>query len=152
MNSVLGTSVAGDAAGVVLRIGVHWGELDSFAHVNNARYFTWFESARIELFRRVGLAQAPGRALSPILARTSCDFLRQVRWPAEIEVRVEVPRLGRTSFTTSYEAVQVDLPEPALVARAEGIIVLVDGAGRPAPIPDELRVALAAYGSVLPPA
>lgn len=146
MSASLGPAVVGEEAGVVIRVGVHWGELDSFGHVNNARYFTWFESARIALFQRVGLARAAGHALAPILARTSCDFLRQVRWPAEVEVRVEVTRLGRTSFTTTYEAVQIDLPEPVVVARGEGVLVLVDSEGRPTTVPDELRAALARFG------
>jgi acyl-CoA thioester hydrolase len=116
--------------------------------VNNARYFTWFETARIELFRRVGLARTAGHALSPILARATCDFLRPVLWPAEVEVRVTVPRVGRTSFTTVYEAVQVDLPEPVVVARGEGVIVLVDAHGRPTPVPEDLKAAMLALAGI----
>lgn len=39
---------------VVVRIPVLWGDMDALGHVNNARYFAWFESARIALFERVG--------------------------------------------------------------------------------------------------
>jgi acyl-CoA thioesterase FadM len=61
---------------------------------------------------------------------------------------VTVPRFGRTSFTTVYEAVQVDCPEPVVVARGEGIVVLVDAEGRPTPVPDALREAMLVLAGV----
>lgn len=132
-----------------IRFDLHWAELDAFGHVNNARFFTWFESARMALFERVGLALVAGEDHAPILARATCDFLAPVHWPATIEVAVTVPRLGRTSFVTTYEATRVDLAPTQVVARGEGVIVLVDRNGRPTPLPAALRVAL---GEPAPPA
>jgi len=45
---------------VVVALPVQWGDMDALSHVNNARYFTWFEGARIALFRRVGLLAGDG--------------------------------------------------------------------------------------------
>ncbi len=146
MSTVVGMRAGGGPGPLTIRVGVHWAELDSFGHVNNSRYFTWFESARMALFERIGLPLVAGADHAPILARATCDFLRPVHWPADIEVRVTVPRLGNTSFTTAYEAVRVDLAEPETVAKGEGIVVLVDAEGRPLPLPPTLRQALAAHG------
>lgn len=146
MSTTVGMHAGRGHGPLTIRVGVHWAELDSFGHVNNSRYFTWFESARMALFERIGLPLVAGADHAPILARATCDFLRPVHWPAEIEVRVTVPRLGNTSFTTAYEAVRVDLAEPETVAKGEGIVVLVDAEGRPLQLPQTLREALAAHG------
>ena len=61
---------------VLVMFPVHWGEMDALGHVNNARYFTWFESARIALFGQIGvLATREATGIGPILATTTCDFL-----------------------------------------------------------------------------
>ena len=43
-----------DPAPVALRLLVEWGEMDAYGHVNNTVYLRWFESARMEYFRRIG--------------------------------------------------------------------------------------------------
>lgn len=127
---------------VVVRFPVHWGELDALGHVNNGRYFTWFETARMELFRRVGLEFSGTPAVGPILAHTSCDFLAPVRHPAEILAGAGIGKLGNTSFTMRFGVALADAPE-RLVARGEGVIVLIDyGTGAKVSIPGDLRARL----------
>ncbi len=38
---------------MVLELPVLWGDMDALRHVNNARYFAWFEAARIAYFDRM---------------------------------------------------------------------------------------------------
>ena len=40
---------------VQLALPVQWADVDAAAHVNNLTYLRWAESARIELFTRIGL-------------------------------------------------------------------------------------------------
>jgi acyl-CoA thioester hydrolase len=111
---------------VVVRVPVQWGDMDALGHVNNARYFTWFESARIALFERVGLASTGVPEVGPILAHTRCDFLAPVRYPAEVLAGARVDWLGTTSFTMGYGVALADSPPGELVARGEGVVVLID--------------------------
>ena len=51
------------------RLAVRWGDLDALNHVNNSRYFTYMEQARIESFEVLGYpirprARCPSRRLS----------------------------------------------------------------------------------------
>ena len=39
---------------VVLDVCVAWGDMDALGHVNNARYFSYFESARLAYFDQIG--------------------------------------------------------------------------------------------------
>jgi acyl-CoA thioester hydrolase len=129
---------------VTVAFAVHWGDMDALGHVNNARYFTWFESARIALFERVGLVAVGTPAVGPILASTRCDFLAPVRYPAELVAGTRIERLGNTSFTMGYGVAH--RAEPGrLVARGEGVVVLIDyTSGAKVPIPEELRARLEA--------
>ncbi len=73
---------------LTVSIVVQWSEMDALGHVNNARFFTWFESARIAMFQRIGVATSGLSAIGPILATTTCDFLRTVVYPATVRVGV----------------------------------------------------------------
>ncbi len=129
---------------IVVRFPVHWAELDALGHVNNARYFTWFETARMELFERVGLDFEGTPAVGPILAHTRCDFLAPVRYPAEILAGARIEGLGNTSFTMEFGVALAASPD-RLVARGQGVIVLIDYAsGAKVTIPQPLREELEA--------
>lgn len=63
---------------VVTSITVAWGDMDAFGHVNNTRYFGYFETARIAYFAHLGLLD---QTVGPILASTSCRFRAPVTFP-----------------------------------------------------------------------
>ena len=131
---------------VVVRVPVQWGDMDALGHVNNAVYFTWFESARIALFERVGLAITGVPEVGPILAHTRCDFLAPVRYPGEVLAGTRIERLGTTSFTMEYEAALAGEPERP-VARGQGVVVLIDYRdGSKVELSASLRDALSALG------
>ena len=104
---------------VTVSFPVHWAEMDAMGHVNHARYFTWFESARIALFARIGVAADKPRDVGPILAMASCDFIRPVVYPATVVVGSRILKVGRTSITMEYAAWLVGRARsaPAPVAR-----------------------------------
>jgi acyl-CoA thioester hydrolase len=123
----------------VERISVRWGDMDSMGHVNNARYFTYCESARMAYFRAVRMDEhTVGGRFGPALAAASLNFRRQVRYPAEIEVATRVVEIGRSSFKMEYVLIQAGQGER--VADGTGVVVWTDyGTGRSAPLPDGLR-------------
>ncbi len=127
---------------VVIRFPLHWGEMDALGHVNNARFFAWFESARIALFSRVGIMTDKPRDVGPILATTGCDFLVPVVYPGDIRVGARVAKVGTTSITIEYAVVRDDAPE-RLCARGSSVVVLIDyKSGAKVPVPDDVRAAI----------
>jgi acyl-CoA thioester hydrolase len=131
-------------------VRVRWADVDSMGHVNNAKYFTYCESARMSYFAAVGLeAFRQGGRFGPALAAANLNFRRQVRYPAELEVRTRVSKLGRTSFTMEYEIVAAGSGER--VADGAGVVVWVDyPSGLPEPLPEGLRAAIRAYAGPEP--
>lgn len=128
---------------VRIEVKVAWGEMDAFAHVNNANYLRWFESARIAYFERVSVSIGAKDASPwvPILARATIDFRRPVTYPDTVTVEASVRSFGTTSFTMAYRATSA--AQQAVVAEGEAVVVLLEPAsGRKTPIPPELRAAI----------
>jgi len=129
-------------------IAVRWGDMDSMGHVNNAKYFTYCESARMSYFRAVGMDDhREGGRFGPALAAAHLNFRRQVRYPAELAVVTRVSEIGRTSFRMEYEIVPAGPTGSDAggerVADGFGVIVWVDyEVGRPTPLPEGLRAAI----------
>src|ERR1700723_3482018 len=60
---------------VVVELPVAWGEMDFYRHVNNTVYFRYFESARLEYFRRLGWFEYEEQTgVGPILQAASARF------------------------------------------------------------------------------
>jgi acyl-CoA thioester hydrolase len=124
---------------VVVELPVVWGEMDSYRHVNNVVYFRYFESARLEYFRRMDwfeYEQANG--IGPILAATQARFRKPLAYPDTISVAARVTALAEDRFTMEYRLVSQRLA--AVAAEGEGTIVAYHyREGKKVPLPDELR-------------
>ena len=131
---------------LLTRFPVHWGELDLYGHVNNTRFFVWFETARMAWFQAVGLLEGAGRpeGMGPILASTQADFLRPVRFPADLVVGARCSRMGNTSFVLEYAVALADAADEP-VARGSSVVVLIDySTGATVRVPDALRASITA--------
>jgi acyl-CoA thioester hydrolase len=139
---------ATESAGVGMRIVVAWGDMDALGHVNNTVYLRWFESARIAWWEKVAPAARPlAEGIGPILARTTIDYRRPVRYPDTVEVRVTARRIGGKSATLWYE-VTSSAQDQAVVAEGETVIVMYDyRSGTTVPIDDTLRDAMQRGGT-----
>ncbi len=122
------------------RLEVRFRDCDPLGHANHAAYFTYLEQTRLHHWRALGIDP---RRSSPgvILARAECDFEAQASYGDELEVRLRVAAVGRTSFTYEYEVVKVATGER--VASARSVQVCFDYATqRPVEIPAGLRAQL----------
>jgi acyl-CoA thioester hydrolase len=127
---------------VTVEFPIHWGEMDAFGHVNNARFFTWFESSRIAFFRAAGITMQPREGVAPILAAAHCDYLEPVVFPVRLVVGARASKLGNTSITLEHGVWPVG--EPArLFARGTSVVVLLNYAtGEKVRLPDLVRTAI----------
>jgi acyl-CoA thioester hydrolase len=123
-------------------LDVAWGEMDALAHVNNVRYIAWAETARIALFRQLGMATLPEDPLGPILARIECDYLEPVEYPGRVTVGIRAERVGHSSITLEHEIWHAGAPE-RVVARGKAVVVLINYATQEkVRVPDAVRAAL----------
>lgn len=93
-----------------VRVQVRFRDCDPYGHVNNAVYLTYLENARFALWRAQDVRGV-------ILARAEVDFRAQATYGDELEVRVRLEGLGRSSFRYDYEVVDVSTQRVVLNAR-----------------------------------
>ena len=120
-------------------VSVRWGDMDTLGHVNNAKYFTYCESARMRYFELLDLLSfRTHERQGPGVVSATCNFRQQVHYPAELEVGARVTEIRNRSFTLAYEIYRKASDE--LVADGTSVVVWVDYTeGRAIPLPDELK-------------
>jgi len=130
----------------IMRQAIRWGDMDAFGHVNNTVYFRYMESARIAF-----LEQAAGdldvQGQGPVIVTAYCTFLKQLKYPGDIEIRSYAGPGGRSSFELTHEIRMVDADGNADVVYAEGggKVVWVDfAAEKSVPLPESLKALLPA--------
>ncbi len=106
-------------------LSVRWSDQDPLGHVNNSKYFVYFEAARLGFFQQSGLwSTGQTGTEGPILARISCNFLRQLGCPADLEIGTRVSRIGGKSFGLEQAIFLAGESDP--VADGESVVVWFD--------------------------
>lgn len=129
----------------VLTFQLSWGDMDAFGHVNNTRYFRYFEDARINWFERSGLMAERGEwsgEVAPVLASTSCKFRRPLVYPERLAAGTRVGDVGTYRFVLEHAVATIDDGEVAARGEAE-VVPFHHEAGHKVEIPDRWRSALA---------
>jgi acyl-CoA thioester hydrolase len=128
----------------VVPISVRFRDIDAMGHVNNAVFFTYLETARVDYMRDV-VFQFEGRDLTQvglILAQISCQFQAPIFYGQLVEVGTRVVEMRNSSFIIEHR-IEAD---GQLAALAEAVVVHYDyQAGRSVRIPDEIRARVEAF-------
>ncbi|MBW3695977.1 acyl-CoA thioesterase [Vibrio sp. T187] len=91
---------------VITEIPVAWGEMDALNHVNNAVYFRYFETARLDFFKRVELMEEMAiTKVGPVLGDTYCKYRLPVTYPDTLLVGSKVTDVQEDRFTMEYAIV-----------------------------------------------
>ncbi|SCL67255.1 acyl-CoA thioester hydrolase [Micromonospora citrea] len=116
----------------VYHCALRWSDLDAYGHVNNSRFLTLYEEARVALMFAGGRAWGVGSfADGVVIRRHEVDYLRPVDYAlgrasaeAAPAVRVElwVEEIRAASFTVAYELYDGDV----LASRARSVLVPFD--------------------------
>jgi acyl-CoA thioester hydrolase len=125
-----------------LSIPTRWMDNDSYGHVNNVTYYSYFDTAVNEhLIRAGGLDIRDGRAVG-LVVETQCRYHQSLTFPDQLDTGLRVARLGTSSVT--YEIGIFRCGENAAAASGRFVHVWVDRATqRPIPVPPAIRDALA---------
>jgi YbgC/YbaW family acyl-CoA thioester hydrolase len=124
-------------------LSVRWRDLDAFNHVNNSKYLSYLEEARLRW-----MVTLPGNGMdehvAPVVAAAHLNYRRPIEWPNEIDVELFVERLGNTSLTIGHRIVGVH-DESALYCDGNVVLVWIHrDTGQPAALPEPVRSACSA--------
>ncbi len=112
-------------------------ECDAYGHMNEAAYLQLFERARWEaLARGPGLDLFRRHGVWPAARRATAEYLLPA-FPGDVlRVEMETEKLGRTSLELHQRATRIK--DEAVVAELQIVFVMIDGEGKPTPIPLEI--------------
>jgi len=123
---------------VVVEWPVAWRDMDVLQHVNNVKYFEYFEHARIVYGEKCGtVAHGYRTGIGPILADIRIKFLKPLYYPDTVSLATGISRIEKTQYQMKFAV--VSHAQKALVAVGECLNVFFDyNRGRRADIPAEL--------------
>lgn len=106
-------------------IEIRYADLDPQGHVNNARYLTYFEQARVHYLIHLGLFshQQSFLEIGIIIAEATITFKSPLYFATPARVGVRVSRLGNKSMTMEYELTD---DKDQLYATGSTVIVTFD--------------------------
>ena len=122
---------------------VRWSDMDVYGHVNNARFLTLYEEARVAMFftgaRAYGLSSFEEGI---VIARHEIDYLKPVDYGHPVRIEMWISELRAASFTVSYELFDDGVP----ASRAKSVCVPYNlAAGFPRRLTDPERDFLKPY-------
>ena len=121
------------------RLSVRFRDCDAMGHVNHAVYFTYLEQCRLTFWRT--LTGWPSPHTRVILARAECDYRAPAHFGDELEVRLNVGEIGRSSFVLVYEIAAA--ADGGVIAVGKTVMVSYDyEAAKAVPLPAETRALL----------
>ncbi len=120
-------------------IPVRFGDMDALGHVNNAKYLTYFEEARMAYYMNLFHFKADDvKSLSFILAEVNVKFKNPARAGEKLEAFIRVSEFGTKSFKMEYELVNAE--SHMLVAEGMTVQVMFDyDKGVTIPVPEEFK-------------
>jgi acyl-CoA thioester hydrolase len=123
---------------------VWFSDTDAQGIVYYGRYLPYFDHARVEYHRHLGMRSLDLDGYEFVMRATSVEYHAPARFDDLIEVFVRLSRIGRTSAT--YECAAYRMEDDALMVTAQQTVVLVDLETRRAqPIPESYRALIRAF-------
>jgi acyl-CoA thioester hydrolase len=112
---------------------IEWGDMDALGHVNNGRYFDYFQQARIEWLEGIDLDLK--QSTGPVVIQVACTFLKPIVYPARLTLNSALHSSGRSSLVIEHEIYQ----DETLMTEGMSKIVWVDYLKKQAvPLPERI--------------
>ena len=106
----------------VFPMRVRFSDVDVYGHVNNVKYFEYYQEARLAFLTSMGRAEEEGR-FAVVVARVAVDYMRPILFRSEpYTIESWVDRVGNSSFGLSAEIKDGD----TVLSRAAAVMVTFD--------------------------
>ena len=127
-------------------IQVRWVDMDALGHVNNAKYLSYLELARIDYSRTLNLWNGDLSKTGLIMARVVLDYKLPLTAGDDVHVFTRCSRLGNRSFDTEQLIVRVQDSSTQIAAQATITVVAYDyHSNQSIPISPEWRTRIGEY-------
>ncbi|MGO1118449.1 acyl-CoA thioesterase [Rhodovibrionaceae bacterium A322] len=124
-----------------LKIPTRWNDNDTYAHVNNAVYYYYFDTVINEfLINHGGLDIYKGEVIG-ITPETFCRFMDSFAFPEIVDAGLRVVRLGKSSVKYQVALYKEGAEKPAALGHFVHVFVTRESM-TPSEVPASLRQAL----------
>ncbi|WP_313706013.1 thioesterase family protein [Massilia sp.] len=125
----------------MVALPTRWMDNDSYGHVNNVNYYSFFDTAVNRYLIDRGVLDIHKDDIVGFVVETGCSYFSSISFPDLIHVGVRVAKLGNSSVRYEIALYRNDDPLPA--AAGHFVHVYVDRrSNKPVPIPDAVRAIL----------
>lgn len=126
-------------------VEARYSDLDPQWHVNNVRYLTFMEQARLKYLRQLGLWDGQDfNRLGMIVADIHIAYIAPILFEQTVRLELRVVKMGNKSFNFEYQF--ADEASGKLLAKAESVMVAYDYAGQCSiPIPPDWRAKISIF-------
>jgi acyl-CoA thioester hydrolase len=106
-------------------IQVRFADIDKLGHVNNAKYLTYFEIARMQFFEDEfkNITDLDWKTKGLILAKTEVEFLSPILLEDLVEIETYCTKIGNKSFELTYRVFKKKNNERILAAKGSSVLV-----------------------------
>jgi acyl-CoA thioester hydrolase len=123
------------------RTRVGFSDTDAQGIVYYGRYNPYFDLARVEYHRALGLLHRDAREGDFVMRANDVEYFAPARFDDELEIHCRVSRIGRTSVTFEFAAHRV--PDDTLMVTAHQTLVYIDlGERRATDVAADYRAAI----------
>jgi acyl-CoA thioester hydrolase len=119
-------------------IELRWNDLDAYRHVNNARFYAFYDTTIMRYLTVDGGFDLLDGPVVPFTVENLCRFHKSFQFPTDVECGLRTARIGTSSVR--YELGLFAQGEPSPTATGYFIDVFVAReSGTPCPIPAPIR-------------
>jgi acyl-CoA thioester hydrolase len=123
---------------------VSFSDTDAQGVVYYGRYLPYFDFARVEYHRHLGLFGLGAGEREFVVRASNVAYEAPARFDDLLEVFMRTRRIGRSSVAQEFAAYRVE--DDLLMCTAEQTLVLIEvSTRRPIAVPDDFRQAIAAF-------
>lgn len=129
-----------------MALPTRWMDNDSYGHVNNVNYYSFFDTAVNRFLIDRGVLDIHKDEVVGFVVETSCSYFSSISFPDTIHVGVRVAKLGNSSVRYELALYRNDAPLPS--AAGHFVHVYVDRTSNTSvPIPAPVREVLQALAA-----
>lgn len=110
-------------------IGTRWSDNDLYGHVNNALYYSWFDTAVNGLLIERGALDIHAGDMIGLVVETGCNYFAPLAFPEPVTAGIRVAHVGASSVRYEVGLFPADERLPC-AAKGHFIHVYVDRATR----------------------
>jgi acyl-CoA thioester hydrolase len=123
-------------------IATRWADCDPYGHVNNAQYYSFFDTALSTMIIARGVIRSPLGNSIGLCVESQCQFHAPIEFPAMINAGVRIGHLGSKSIRYEIGLFLAGEDKPAATGYFVHVFVDKDSR-RPVPLTDGQRAAIA---------